>query len=146
MQQATRAPQRKSGRKRREPCRYGEIENICQVTEEEVHGMLATMIEKERHEEEGVIEAKKKELESIKTYGTYEEVWSSEIPEEDKDKVITTTWNVVEKDDHRIKARVCVRGFQEKTKHRRDSPTASKISQRPFPTKAVRDGKHSHWM
>ena len=83
-------------------------ENICQVTEEEIHGMFATMIEKERHEEEGVIEAKKKELESIKTYGTYEEVWSSEIPEEDKDKVVTTTWNVVEKDDHRIKARLCV--------------------------------------
>merc|ERR1711942_584819 len=100
--------------------------------EEEVHGVFSTMIEKERHEEEGVIEAKKKELENIKTYGTYEEVWSSEIPEEDRDKVITTTWNVVEKDVHRIKARVCVRGFQEKTKHRRDSPTASKISQRLF--------------
>ena len=26
LQQATGAPQRKSGRKRREPCRYGEIE------------------------------------------------------------------------------------------------------------------------
>ena len=49
------------------------------------------MIEKERHEEEGVMEAKKKELESIKAYGTYEEVWLSEIPEEDKDKVVTTT-------------------------------------------------------
>ena len=88
------------------------IENICQVTEEEVHEVFATMIEKERHDEEGVIEAKKKELESIKSYGTYEEVWSSEVPAGDRDKVITTTWNVVEKDDHRIKARVCVRGFQ----------------------------------
>ena len=63
------------------------------------------MIEKERHEEEGVIEAKKKELESIKSYGTYEEVWSSEVPEDDRDKVITTIWNVVQKDDLRIKAR-----------------------------------------
>ena len=116
------------------------IEEICQVTEEEVHEVhevFATMIEKERHDEEGVIDAKKKELESIKRYGTYEEVWSSEVPEEDRDKVITTTWNVVEKDDHRIKARVCVRGFQEKTKHRRDSPTASKVSQRLFLSKAV---------
>ena len=66
-QQATGAPQRRSGRIRREPNRYGETENVCQVTEKEVHGMFATMIEKERHEEEGVIEAKKKELESIKT-------------------------------------------------------------------------------
>merc|ERR1712027_234938 len=98
------------------------------------------MIEEERHEEEGVIEEKKKELESIKAYGTYEVVWSSEIPEEDKDKVVTTTWNVVEKDDRRIKARVCVRGFQEKTKHRRDSPTASKISQRLFLSKATLEG------
>ena len=56
------------------------VENICQVTEEEVHEIFATMIEKERHDEEGVIEAKKKELESIKSYGTYEEVWSSEVP------------------------------------------------------------------
>merc|ERR1712027_82890 len=95
------------------------------------------MIEEERHEEEGVIEEKKKELESIKAYGTYEEVWSSEIPEADKDKVVTTTWNVVEKDDHRIKARLCVRGFQEKAELRRDSPTASKISQRLFLAKAI---------
>ena len=116
------------------------VENICQVTEEEVHGIFATMIEKERHGEEGVIEAKKKELESIKSYGTYEEVWSSEVPVGDRDKVITTTRNVVEKDDHRIKARVCVRGFQEKTSHRRDSPTASKISQRLFSSKAVEKG------
>jgi hypothetical protein len=90
------------------------------------------MIEKERNEEEGVIEDKKKELESIKSYGTYEEVWSSKVPEEDRDKVITTIWNVVEKDDLRIKARFCVRGFQKKTKHRRDSPTASTISLRLF--------------
>ena len=71
---------------------------------------------------------------------TYEEVWSSEVPAGDRDKVITTTWNVVERDDHRIKARVCVRGFQEKTSHRRDSPTASKISQRLFSSKAVEKG------
>lgn len=98
------------------------------------------MIEKERHDEEGVIEAKKRELESIKSYGTYKEVWSSEIPVRDRDKVITTTWNVVEKDDNRIKARVCVRGFQEKTNHRRDSPTASKVSQRLFLSKATIKG------
>ena len=51
-------------------------------------------------------------------------MWSSEDPEDDRDKVITTTWNVVEKDDLRIKARVCVSGFQEKPKHRKDSSTA----------------------
>ena len=76
-------------------------------------------------------------LESIKSYGTYEEVWSSEVPEDDRVKVITTTWNVVQKDDLRIKARVCVRGFQEKTKNQRDSPTASKISHKLFLSKAV---------
>ena len=97
------------------------VENVCQVTEEEVHEIFATVIGKERHDEEGVIEAKKRELEIIKSYGTYEEVWSSEIPAKNRDEVITTTWNVVEKDDNRIKARVCVRGFQEKTNHRRDS-------------------------
>ena len=52
------------------------VENVCQVTEEEVHEIFATVIGKERHDEEGVIEAKKRELESIKSYGTYEEVWS----------------------------------------------------------------------
>ena len=35
---------------------------------------------------------------------TYDEVWSSEVPEDDKNKIITTTWNVVQKDDLRIKA------------------------------------------
>ena len=49
------------------------VENVCQVTEEEVHEIFATVIGKERHDEEGVIEAKKRELESIKSYGTYEE-------------------------------------------------------------------------
>ena len=43
----------------------------------------------------------------------------------------------MEKDDHRIKARLCVRGFQEKAELRRDSPTASKISQRLFLAKAI---------
>ena len=103
------------------------IENVCQVTEEEVLGISATVIEKERHGEEGVLEAKK--MESIKSYDTYEEVWSSEVPVGDRNKVMTTTWNVVEKDDQRTKARVCVRGSQERTSHRRDSPTATKVSQ-----------------
>ena len=117
--------------------------NECQVTDH-VFDVFATLIEKDRHGEEGVVDAKKKELESIKSYGTYEEVWSSDVPEEDRDKIITTTWNVVEKDDHRIKARVCVRGFQEKTDHRRDSPTASKISQRLFLSKTVEKGWKMH--
>ena len=43
------------------------LENVCQVDEEEVHGTLATVIEKDRHGEEGVFEAKEKELESIKS-------------------------------------------------------------------------------
>jgi hypothetical protein len=120
------------------------VEEVCQVEEEAAHGVYATLIEKERHGEEAVIEAKKKELASIKSYGTYEEVWSSEVPDEDRDKIITTTWNVVQKDDLRIKARVCVRGFQEKTNNRRDSPTASKISQRLFISKAIGKGWKIH--
>ena len=65
-----------------------------------------------------------------KRYGTYEEVWSSEVPEADRDKIITTTWKVLQKDNIIIKARVCVRSFQEKMANIRHSPTASKISQR----------------
>ena len=82
-----------------------------------VHEVFVNLIEKDRHGEEGVIEAKEKELASIKRYGTYEEVWSSEVPEADRD-MITMTWNVVWKDDLRIKACVCVRGFQEKMEKR----------------------------
>lgn len=120
------------------------VEEVCQVEEDEVHDVYATLIEKERHGEKAVIEAKKKELASIKSYGTYEEVWSYEVPDEDKDKIITTTWNVVQKDDLRIKARVCVRGFQEKVDNRRDSPTASKISQRLFISMAIGKGWKVH--
>ena len=53
---------------------------------------------------------------------------------------MTTTWSVVEKDDQRTKARVCVRGSQERTSHRRDSPTATKVSQRLSLTQAVVKG------
>ena len=120
------------------------VEEVCQVEEDEVHDVYATLIEKEKHGEKAVIEAKEKELASIKSYGTYEEVWSYEVPDEDKDKIITTTWNVVQKDDLRIKARVCVRGFQEKADNRRDSPTASKISQRLFISMAIGKGWKVH--
>ena len=79
-------------------------------------------MERERQGEGVVIESKKKELESARKFGTYEEGWSSEVPEEDRDKIITTPWNIDGKDDGRTKARICLRGFQDKSEHRRDSP------------------------
>ena len=102
------------------------VENVCQVIEEKAHGVFATWIKKERHGEEGVIEAKEKEPESIKSQGTYVEVCSSEVPVGDRGKTTTTAWDVVEKDNRRIKSRVCVRVLPEKSSHRGDSPITSK--------------------
>ena len=63
-------------------------ENVCQVTED----VFATLIEKDRHGEERVIEAKRKELKVLRVM---EEVWTSEVPDEDRNKIITTKWNFV---------------------------------------------------
>ena len=82
-----------------------------------------------------------KKLENIKNYGIYEEVWNSEVPTGDRDRTMTTTWDVMEKDDQRTKDRVCVRGLQKRTSHRRDSLTATKVSQRLSLTQAVVKGR-----
>ena len=44
------------------------VENVCQVIEEKAHGVFANWIKKERHDEEGVIEAEEKEPESINSW------------------------------------------------------------------------------
>ena len=66
------------------------------------------------------------------------------MPDDDKYKIITTTWNVVEKDDLRIKTNVCAQGFQDMANNRRDSTTASEISQRLFIIMAVWKGWKVH--
>ena len=105
-------------------------DNEVQLTEEVIE-ILAVNVERSRHGEPRVVKAKQEELASLKSYYTYEEVLDSEIPIEHRNKIITTTWQVVEKPD-RMKARICARGFQEKLDQRTDSPTASKTSLRMF--------------
>ena len=44
----------------------------------------------------------------------------------ERDKVVTSIWNVGEKDNWKMKVRACGRGFQEKLSHRRDLATELK--------------------
>ena len=67
-------------------------------------------------------------------YGAYKEV-------EYKDQtVLDSKWIVHEKEDGRIKARLCVKGCQEALDPRSDSPTAAKDSMKMFLTITANEG------
>ena len=85
------------------------------------------------HFTEDAKKAKVKELELLIEFDVYEEENYENLSTEDQKNIVSTTWVVTEKDkdDKKIiKARLCARGFEEKTDFRRDSPTISKRSLR----------------
>ena len=88
-------------------------------------------IPKKRHNEPAVIEAKEKEFENFKKYGAV-----TEVEDEGQDK-IGSQWIINEKQKQdgqkqKVKARIVVRGFQEKKKPQSDSPTALRESFKTF--------------
>ena len=79
------------------------------------------------HGKAEVIEAKQKEIESLKMYETLEEV------DDEGQETIGSRWIVIEKEKHdgkkqNYKARMVAKGFQEKDQPQLDSPTAAKES------------------
>ena len=95
-------------------------------SEEEVNVVHVPM---SRHEEENVKCAKEVELENWSKFGVYEE-----IPK-DNQRLMSTHWVVTEKmtENGRItKARLVVRGFEEESNVKSDSPTVHKESLRLF--------------
>ena len=97
--------------------------------------VLVTTIPYHQHGQKEVIEAKQKELEKLKSFGAFVEVKRSSLTEEQKSKMVSTTWTVVHKPQGNngeglVKARLCARGDREEGIFRTDSPTCSKGSLR----------------
>ena len=87
--------------------------------------VFATLVPEKRHKEPEIVAAKQTELDNWKKYGAFEVVKDEGQP------TITTRWVVNSRDSFdgmkvNIKARLCLRGFQEETVPRSDSPTAAK--------------------
>lgn len=94
-----------------------------------------------RHDEENVKSAKKVELENWSKFGVYEEVSKAD------QKLMSTRWVVTEKitENGRItKARLVVRGFEEESDVKSDSPTVHKESLRLFLGAASTQGYKVH--
>ena len=95
--------------------------------EEEIEEVLVVLIPRHLHNQPECIEAKEKELENWDNFGTYEEV------EDVGQKTLNTNWVLVKKADG-VKARLCVRGDQERDKEhiRTDSLTVHKTNVKLF--------------
>ena len=81
--------------------------------------VFVTVIPTKEHNSKECLRAKEDELEKWNTFSAYEEV------DENGQDVISCRWVLVRKEDN-VKARLCVRGFQENSKPQSDSPTSSK--------------------
>ena len=83
------------------------------------------------HNRPDVKEAKRKEIENLKSFNTFEEV------DDEGQEVIDSRWVITEKEEHdgqksKIKARIVAKGFQEAEKPQSDSPTVSRESLKMF--------------
>ena len=85
--------------------------------------VLAVLVPREKRDSVECLEAKEKELEKLKEFGTYE------IVEDEGQGHVTTTWVLTEKGTE-IRARLTARGFMEDDDVPKDSPTMHKASLR----------------
>ena len=95
------------------------------ASELKIHKVFATLVPVARHNEPEIIDAKETELENWRKYQAFE------IVDDKGQDRITTRWVINQKECHdglktEFKARLCLRGFQETTVPRSDSPTASR--------------------
>ena len=103
--------------------------------EVDFNDVLVTQIPVKFHTDPAVVQAKADELEKWKKFEAYEEV------EMEDQHILSTRWVVVQKDETRkIKARLCVRGFEEFVHPQSDSPTASNDSFRVFLAISANEG------
>ena len=105
------------------------------MTSAEVHSCLVTNIPFHQHGTQEVIDAKRKELDKLKAFGAFIDLKRSDLSEEQRSKMVSTTWTVVYKPQGNngeglTKARLCARGDYEKEIFRTDSPTCAKGSLR----------------
>ena len=102
---------------------YEKLENDYIENINEVH---VTTVPARFHNDPEVIKAKEEELNKWKQFDAYEEVLETEDM-----SVLSASWVVVEKNDT-VKARLCVRGFEEEVYPQSDSPTATNDSLKLF--------------
>ena len=114
-------------------------ENIEETTDDDGTNdetkVFATNIPTRFHKEPEVVEAKEKEIEKWIQYEAFEEV-----DEDETLHVLSSRWVVTEKENSDIKARLCVRGFEEDIYPQSDSPTAHQDSFKLFLAIAANEG------
>ena len=114
---------------------------LTAVTNYHEEQIFVVNIPRARHGDPACVAAKKKELNDYDNFEVFDVV---DTP--DSDNVIATEWVLVEKEKMDgtkvVKARLCLRGDQEKSLHRipRESPTANKISIKLMVMLAVSQG------
>ena len=114
---------------------------------DEVSKVFVVNIPQEQHNTERVSKAKRKELDTLKRFKTFEDVDVRHLTREQKSKIIPSTWNVVLKDvnnSESVKARLCARGDREAGSVRTDSPTVSRQSLRLLLSIAASKGFKIH--
>ena len=107
--------------------------------EEKVQEVLVTEIPRKYHNSPEVLAAKEVEMSNFHKFQAYEEV------EDVGQERITSRWVVTLKEAHdgmkqKVKARLVVRGFQEETTPRADSPTLAKESFKTMIAIAANEG------
>ena len=114
------------------------------IVNDETHQVCVVQVPFNLHKTDRVVNAKAKELQTLKKFGTFIDTDIRTLNAEQRNKIIPTTWNVVQKDvknPDSIKARLCARGDKEKGDVRTDSPTVSRQALRLLITKAAQN----HW-
>ena len=113
--------------------------NIEEPTEDdgtnEENEVFATNVPTRFHKEPEVVLAKEKEIEKWIQYEAFEEV-----DEDETLHVLSSRWVVTEKENSDVKARLCVRGFEEDVYPQSDSPTAHQDSFKLFLAIAANEG------
>ena len=99
--------------------------NHVELDKDEATEVFVTQIPNQYHSDPLIIKAKEDELQKWEKYDAYETVDFENQP------TISCKWVVTEKGG-RVKARLCVRGFEEERPPQSDSPTASQESYKLF--------------
>ena len=118
------------------------VQMTSQVENDQVYNVFNTVIPFSQHHLPAIKVAKEKELNSLKSFNTFQDCKLSQLSPEEKEDVIGSTWVVVWKGDQetgRYKARLCARGDRERQVNnlRTDSPTVMKSNLRIILTLAA---------
>lgn len=101
-----------------------EVSMVMYIEDPIVSETFVVSVPKERHHEPGVVKAMEAELDTWKKYEVYHEVPDIGQP------TVSTRWVVTDKSGGNFKARMVVRGFEERNDTAAGSPTCEKSSTR----------------